>query len=815
MVNALLKRYRRDFLFLLILLGVVVLYFSPVIFSDNTFASRDIYKFFNPRQFFAAEMVRSGEIPLWNPYVACGVPFLANLQCSIFYPLSSIYYILPFQLGFKYFIIIHYFLGSCFMYLLMRYWGYSHYAALLSGIVFSFGGYLASLLDYVAFLTSCIWLPLVLLLFDKCLKELNFTYAIFSGIAISLQIFGGDLSFYLISTFMLLSIYLAFHLVNRTLTHIQRLRMVRLFIVAWLVGLTLPMVMIAPFIEFVSLSTRVKGLTYAAVTKWSFNPLELLELLIPYLFGKLVPFTRWCGQQWLDTIYIGILPLLLVLMGVLCTRGKLIHVIVTTSFISLLLSFGQYNPLFPLIYKYFPPVTLVHFPVKFFYLVHVSLSLLAGMGVEWLCVSSNLKNRLARIITLMAACGGAFLLMYGALIIEKDSAISLLDRFSSSLFGFNLFYRHDPEVVYYGIVSSFSNMLVIYGTLVIIFFLFIKQRIKRGMFKCMLLIMLLLDLFLIAKPDDPIIPSNLYTYENNTVRFLKADSSPYRIFSLGTRPFHTYLNEPGVPFTTMFRLHQDTLHPNLGMYFHVFDIDEFSEIKRQEYYQIFKPLTEHIVKKELNEREVHYIKKVLDIMSVRYVIGYEEVHHPDLTLIKGKKWFKIYENRGYLPRVYLVPYAVVHQDNKTLLNSLCSDQFDHRNSILITTDEHEKIKEEFTKDQSNQTDIFQGEAHIIAYTPQEVTVAATSNAPCFLTLTDNHYPGWKVYVDGVEKTLFHSNYIFRGVVMGSGEHVVRFSFQPLSFRIGAVVSLVMLLFIVMYFILHGRSLALQGQLPQR
>ena len=156
---------------ILLLLSINTFYFAPVIFSHDTFLSRDIYLFYNPQHFFAAENIKAGTIPLWNPYLACGKPFQANVQSCIFYPLSSIYYFLPFQTGYKYFIMLHYFLGSLFMFLLMREWRYGTYAAIVSAMVFAYGGYLVSILDNVCFLAVCHLAPAHCFIVSSGLKE--------------------------------------------------------------------------------------------------------------------------------------------------------------------------------------------------------------------------------------------------------------------------------------------------------------------------------------------------------------------------------------------------------------------------------------------------------------------------------------------------------------------------------------------------------------------------------------------------------------------------------------------------------------------
>ncbi len=192
------KRKKVSIVIGLLLLCITALYFFPVVFSSKTFASRDMYAFFYPRQLFAAQCIKSGILPLWNPHLASGVPFLANLQSSVFYPLSLIYYILPFGTGFKYFIVLHYFLAGVGMFLLMRHWEYDNYAGMCSAIVFMFGGYMISILDNVAFLTAAVWLPLIVLAYARFLKGRNQLYLVLTGVLIGLQILAGDASCYVI-----------------------------------------------------------------------------------------------------------------------------------------------------------------------------------------------------------------------------------------------------------------------------------------------------------------------------------------------------------------------------------------------------------------------------------------------------------------------------------------------------------------------------------------------------------------------------------------------------------------------------------------
>jgi uncharacterized membrane protein YfhO len=60
-------------------------------------------------------------------------------------------------------------------------------------------------------------------------------------------------------------------------------------------------------------------------------------------------------------------------------------------------------------------------------------------------------------------------------------------------------------------------------------------------------------------------------------------------------------------------------------------------------------------------------------------------------------------------------------------------------------------------------------------------------------LTDVHYPGWKVTLDGEPADLHRVDYLLRGTTLPPGRHRVEFRYEPLSWRVGWIVSLVALI----------------------
>ncbi|MBW1855460.1 MAG: YfhO family protein, partial [Deltaproteobacteria bacterium] len=758
----------------------------PVIFSDQTYASRDIYNFFNPRRFFAAETIRSGTIPLWNPYLASGVPFLANLQGAVFYPLSIIYYILPFQLGFKCFIVLHYYLAGLFMFLLMRRWRYDTYSSCISALVFMFGGYMISILDNVAFLTSAVWLPLIVLLFDRSLSAKKLGYLIITGVVIGLQILGGDASFYIFSTFIFMVAYLLYYLITvKSLSMKERGKIMMFLPLAWVIGICLAAIQLIPFMEFVSYSTRMEGFSYENITKWSFHPLELIQLLVPYFYGSTVPMCRWFGQFWLDTFYIGIVPLLLVIFSLCCLRKKFNYFLLIIIFFSLFMAFGKNNPLYSWS-QYVPVINMLHYPVKYLFLAGFSLALLSGIGCSALFSKLENKEEIKGFTICLFTMNLVFITAFfiGSFMEER------LFTIFKSIYPQTLFFKIvGVESSFLAIFKGYSWFVILLTTVSILMVLAIKGKIAVKKLKIVLITIVLIDLIFLGKPKDNTIKSSLYTMQNETVQLLKNDSSHFRIFSLSYITFEGFMNIPKTPFNETFMTLQSFMTPNLSIYFHIDAINEYAALLVKRYYLLYSPMREFFKLEQMDTWQMNYCKEILNMLNVKYVISSFRLGVKDLKLVQAGK-VKIYENPSALPRAYLVPKATILKDDEEVLKTIQEVNFNPKKSILITQGEYKKAQNDFIGNEKHvPVERFKGEVINLKYLANSVEITTDGNDSSFLVLADNYYPGWKVSVNGNEKNILRVNYNLRGVILPRGENRVQFSFEPLSFKIGAAVSL--------------------------
>lgn len=165
----------------------------------------------------------------------------------------------------------------------------------------------------------------------------------------------------------------------------------------------------------------------------------------------------------------------------------------------------------------------------------------------------------------------------------------------------------------------------------------------------------------------------------------------------------------------------------------------------------------------------------------------------------GQRWKKIadvkdaviFENARFLPRVWLASEVKVLPDPE-ILNVIQNARF----SDGKAWDPHKVVLTEghvdFASTTNDANDPY-ASAEVLQAEPNQVIVKTKSAQPAILVLSANHYPGWRAYVDGQFVTNLRVDYNLRGVVLPAGEHTVEFVYRPKSVLIGAVISLLTLI----------------------
>src|SRR5262245_19157619 len=86
--------------------------------------------------------ILAGRAPFWNPFTFAGMPIAAEPQAHSFRPWRLLWLILAPEIAFKFSFLLHVWIGSWFMYRLVRELGGSRVGASLSALVFGLHGQL-------------------------------------------------------------------------------------------------------------------------------------------------------------------------------------------------------------------------------------------------------------------------------------------------------------------------------------------------------------------------------------------------------------------------------------------------------------------------------------------------------------------------------------------------------------------------------------------------------------------------------------------------------------------------------------------------
>jgi hypothetical protein len=147
-----------------------------------------------------------------------------------------------------------------------------------------------------------------------------------------------------------------------------------------------------------------------------------------------------------------------------------------------------------------------------------------------------------------------------------------------------------------------------------------------------------------------------------------------------------------------------------------------------------------------------------------------------------------------LPRAYLVDRALVEPDSLAVVNAFLIGGEDPRGLAFVP---------EAPGLDGNGRRI-EGAVRWLPGTNHSLSLQVRAPDRSLLVLTDAWYPGWKAWVDGRPALIRRVNWHFMGVMIGRGEHEVRFDYRPRRIRTAAAVSALALLGLAVVLARGGR-----------
>lgn len=336
-------------------------------------SSIDFVLQYYPNLVFLGQGLKAGELPLWNPHVFAGTPYLADPQSAVLYFPNWIFLLLLDTAdAARAIVVVHYVLAAVATYLYLRTIRLTPAPALVGAIFFGLSEYTITQVAGIPLLINLAWIPVVLLLAERTLQHRSFGYALGTAVALALQLFNGWLHGLYVTAFALLATFLwhALSGVLETGSWRRLLQATGLMALTGVVWGALGSTLLLPALEFTTQSNYLmdRGLEQAG-GEGNVTVLAVLGV----------------GGSEGHGAYLGATGLLLILLGALYGRDrKRLWLYLPLGAFALLAAFGTKAPLYALLYQWVPGFKAFHTPGRFMVLYLFSASALAAMGTDTL-----------------------------------------------------------------------------------------------------------------------------------------------------------------------------------------------------------------------------------------------------------------------------------------------------------------------------------------------------------------------------------------------------------------------------------------------
>ncbi len=344
--------------FALLLALLIFVQFPQVLLGLQTFVVRDYGFFAYPLAHFQQECFWRGELPSWNPYNNCGVPFLAQWNTM---PL-----LLPLTWSLSFFCLLHLFIAGLGMYFLARRWTSNVMAAAVAGVMFSFNGLSLNLLMWPSHIATLSWMPWVVLSAESAWRE-GGRKLILAAIVGSLQMLAGGPETILLTWMFLSALWLG-QLVtnlrgNRTASRTVRWAMLWRFplLVVLIAGLCAAQLL--PFLDLTAHSQRDVGYT---ISHWAMPVWGWANFLVPMFCGKIssVGVFFQHEQFWTSSYYLPIGGLFLAALGAWVWGCRRVWLLAAVAAIGMIMAFGEQTFVFRWLSRMVPQIGMIAYPVK-------------------------------------------------------------------------------------------------------------------------------------------------------------------------------------------------------------------------------------------------------------------------------------------------------------------------------------------------------------------------------------------------------------------------------------------------------------------
>jgi hypothetical protein len=389
---------------LIIIAGLLALW--PYLFSGASLYWGDIELYFAPMQQFLRGCLGHGLIPLWNPYIMCGQPFVGDPQTFGLYPATFFASTCSAWRFLTVDAVIHLLLGGLFAYLLARDQARSRAASVLASLSFMLGGYFIAKIQFPNMTQAIAYVPAIVWQCGRLGRAPSSASAVLLGVLVGLQLLAAHVQI-AVMTVYLAAAYAVFTAWPRLRTgRFEFIRTLGWAAVAALLACGIASGQLLPDIETWKNADH-QALTIVTANRFFLQPGGQIGFIYPYSYGA--PYFgnfSQLGNFWETACYLGIAPCLLALVGIFdgVRRRAAVPCFWTVMFIlSVWLAEGRFGGLYTIAFYVAPGLRPFHDPARMLLGASIAAPLLAAFGFDRLMASRKQAVRLAAAAIILTA----------------------------------------------------------------------------------------------------------------------------------------------------------------------------------------------------------------------------------------------------------------------------------------------------------------------------------------------------------------------------------------------------------------------------
>lgn len=310
-----------------------------------------------------------GSLPLWNPFMFCGSPLLADPQFQVLYPPALVYRFLPYASANGWFVAFHAALAAAGMAAFLLEKGCALRHAAIGALGLALGAHPAMLAAIPPVLSAAAWLPWVALFARKLAWAPGLANAVGLGLVLGWLSLAGSPQ-YIVYAAVLASIVLYAE-------NAKPARPFRLGALSIAVAALAAAAMWVPFLSYLPETGRATALPANYAAAGALAPWQILGYLSPMAFLPRSEVTLlMAGNLWLTLHFIGVVGLAFAATAVAFLRWKETGAPLALAALGILLGLGPWLPGVGQFLNYLPP---------FSYMQHAGMwAGLADFGLAWL-----------------------------------------------------------------------------------------------------------------------------------------------------------------------------------------------------------------------------------------------------------------------------------------------------------------------------------------------------------------------------------------------------------------------------------------------